>query len=142
MPELVGEHHYQVDAKGRISLPTKFREAFEDGVYLTLGQDGCLFAFPRSEWDRRKEEVQALPISDPTNRAYARMFFGNADRVDLDPQGRLVLPRTLRETAHLGRQVAVVGVSDRLEIWDGAEWGRYREAHGGSNSSGALVPER
>jgi MraZ protein len=142
VPELVGEHHYQVDAKGRISLPTKFREAFEDGVYLTLGQDGCLFAFPRSEWDRRKEEVQALPISDPTNRAYARMFFGNADRVDLDPQGRLVLPRTLRETAHLGRQVAVVGVSDRLEIWDGAEWGRYREAHGGSYSSGALVPER
>lgn len=142
MPELVGEHHYQVDAKGRISLPTKFREAFEDGVYLTLGQDGCLFAFPRREWDRRKEEVQALPISDPTNRAYARMFFGNADRVDLDPQGRLVLPRTLRETAHLGRQVAVVGVSDRLEIWDGGEWGRYREAHGGSYSSGALVPER
>lgn len=142
MPELVGEHHYQVDAKGRISLPTKFREAFEDGVYLTLGQDGCLFAFPRSEWDRRKEEVQALPISDPMNRAYARMFFGNADRVDLDPQGRLVLPRTLRETAHLGRQVAVVGVSDRLEIWDGAEWGRYREAHGGSYSSGVLVPER
>jgi MraZ protein len=142
VPELVGEHHYQVDAKGRISLPTRFREAFEDGVYLTLGQDGCLFAFPRSEWDRRKEEVQALPISDPTNRAYARMFFGNADRVDLDPQGRLVLPRTLRETAHLGRKVAVVGVSDRLEIWDGAEWGRYREAHGGSYSSGALVPER
>jgi MraZ protein len=142
VPELVGEHHYQVDAKGRISLPTKFREAFEDGVYLTLGQDGCLFAFPRSEWDRRKEEVQALPLSDPTNRAYARMFFGNADRVDLDPQGRLVLPRTLRETAHLGRQVAVVGVSDRLEIWDGGEWGRYREAHGGSYSSGVLVPER
>jgi MraZ protein len=142
LPELVGEHHYQVDTKGRISLPTKFREAFEDGVYLTLGQDGCLFAFPRREWDRRKEEVQALPISDPTNRAYARMFFGNADRVDLDPQGRLVLPRTLRETAHLGRQVAVVGVSDRLEIWDGAEWGRYRDAHGGSYSSGALVPER
>jgi MraZ protein len=142
VPELVGEHHYQVDTKGRISLPTKFREAFEEGVYLTLGQDGCLFAFPRREWDRRKEEVQALPISDPTNRAYARMFFGNADRVDLDPQGRLVLPRTLRETAHLGRQVAVVGVSDRLEIWDGAEWGRYREAHGGSYSSGALVPER
>jgi MraZ protein len=142
VPELVGEHHYQVDTKGRISLPTKFREAFEEGVYLTLGQDGCLFAFPRREWDRRKEEVQALPISDPTNRAYARMFFGNADRVDLDPQGRLVLPRTLRETAHLGRQVAVVGVSDRLEIWDGAEWGRYREAHGGSYSSGTLVPER
>lgn len=142
MPELLGEHHYQIDAKGRISLPSKFRDAFGDGVYLTLGQDGCLFAFPRPEWERRREEVQGLAISDPTNRAYARMFFGNADQVDLDPQGRLVLPRSLRENAHIGRDVAVVGVSDRLEIWDGEEWRRYREAHGGSYTSGSLVPER
>jgi MraZ protein len=140
--ELLGEHHYQLDPKGRISLPAKFRDAFSEGVYLTLGQDGCLFAFPRQEWERRKAEVGALPISDPKNRAYTRMFFGSAERVEVDGQGRLVLPRHLRENAHLGRDVAVVGVSDRLEIWDGEEWGRYREAHGGSYATGALVPER
>ncbi|HVM11430.1 MAG TPA: division/cell wall cluster transcriptional repressor MraZ [Actinomycetota bacterium] len=142
MAELLGEHHYQLDPKGRLSLPAKFREAFADGVYLTLGQDGCVFAFPREEWEQRKAEVAGLPISDPRNRAYSRMFFGSAERVELDAQGRLVLPRHLRETARLGREVAVVGVSDRLEIWDGGEWGRYREDHGGSYTSGALVPER
>ncbi|HZA60280.1 MAG TPA: division/cell wall cluster transcriptional repressor MraZ [Actinomycetota bacterium] len=142
MAELLGEHHYQLDPKGRISLPAKFRDAFADGVYLTLGQDGCLFAFPRDEWDRRKAEVGSLPISDPRNRAYSRMFFGSAERVELDGQGRLVLPRHLRETAHLGREVAVVGVSDRLEIWEGEEWSRYRDDHGGSYTSGSLVPER
>ncbi|HEX9891638.1 MAG TPA: division/cell wall cluster transcriptional repressor MraZ [Actinomycetota bacterium] len=142
MAELLGEHHYQLDPKGRISLPAKFRDAFSDGVYLTLGQDGCLFAFPRAEWDRRRAEVKALPISDPKNRAYSRMFFGSAERVEIDGQGRMVLPRTLRETAHLGAEVAVVGVSDRLEIWDAEEWARYRDAHGGSYASGSLVPER
>ena len=119
-----------------------FSAEFSACTELATSPLGCLFAFPREEWDRRKREVQELPISEPANRAYARMFFGNADRVNLDPQGRLVLPRALRETAHLGREVAVVGVSDRLEIWDGAEWQRYRESHGGSYSSGSLVPER
>lgn len=142
MAELLGEHHYQMDPKGRISLPAKFRDAFSDGVYLTLGQDGCLFAFPRGEWDRTKAEFQALPISDPQSRAYTRMFFGNAERVDLDAQGRLVLPRNLRERAHLGREVAVVGVSDRLEIWAREAWERYEQSHEVSYSTGALVPER
>jgi MraZ protein len=140
--ELLGEHHYQMDPKGRISLPAKFRESFDEGVYLTLGQDGCLFAFPREEWDRRRAEVQALAISDPRNRAYARMFFGNAERVDLDAQGRLVLPRQLRENARLSREVTVVGVSDRLEIWARDAWEAYEQAHEGSYSSGTLVPER
>ncbi len=131
-----------MDPKGRISLPAKFREAFEEGVYLTLGQDGCLFAFPREEWERRAGEVQALAISDPKNRAYARMFFGNAERVELDSQGRLVLPRKLRDTALLRRQVAVVGVSDRLEIWAREAWEAYSRSHEGSYSTGTLVPDR
>ncbi|HYH27253.1 MAG TPA: division/cell wall cluster transcriptional repressor MraZ [Actinomycetota bacterium] len=141
MAELLGEHHYQMDPKGRISLPGKFRDAFSEGVYLTLGQDGCLFAFPRPEWERRRAEVAALPISDPRNRAYTRMFFGTAERVELDAQGRLVLPRALRESARLDREVAVVGVSDRLEVWSWEEWERYRSSHGGAYASGSLVPE-
>lgn len=142
MAELLGEHHYQMDPKGRISLPAKFREAFEEGVYLTLGQDGCLFAFPKEEWDRIRGEVEGLAISEPRNRAYTRMFFGNAERVDLDSQGRLVVPRKLRENARLRKEVAVVGVSGRLEIWDQAAWDEYSSAHEGSYSMGSLVPER
>lgn len=142
MAELLGEHRYQLDAKGRISLPAKFRDAFSEGVFLTLGQDGCLFAFPRTEWEQRRGEIQELAISDPRNRAYARMFFANAEHVDLDAQGRLVLPRKLRENAGLGREVTVVGVSDRLEIWGLEAWERYLQTHEGSYSTGSLVPER
>jgi MraZ protein len=140
--DLLGEHSYQMDPKGRISLPAKLRGAFEDGVYLTLGQDGCLFAFPRGEWHRRQAEVQALAISDPRNRAYARMFFANAERVELDVQGRFVLPRKLRDDAGLGREITVVGVADRLEIWDKQAWEAYEDAHGPAYSTGTLIPER
>src|SRR5881396_1705644 len=71
--ELLGQHRYQLDAKGRIALPAKFRESFGDGLYLTLGQDGCLFAFPKQEWDARSQEVLARPLNGQQARAYARM---------------------------------------------------------------------
>jgi MraZ protein len=142
VPELLGEHRYQMDPKGRISLPAKFRGAFDAGVYLTLGQDGCLFAFPHPEWDRRRTEVESLPLSEPTARAYARMFLGNAERVDLDGQGRLVIPQKLRQVSGLAREVAVVGVGDRLEIWANEAWDRYRTPYESQYVAGTLVPER
>ncbi|HEX2031383.1 MAG TPA: division/cell wall cluster transcriptional repressor MraZ [Actinomycetota bacterium] len=141
MAELLGEHHYQMDPKGRISLPVKFRDAFAEGVYLTLGQDECLYAFPLEQWQRARDEVEARTIAEPRNRAYARVFFGNAERMDLDPQGRLVVPRKLREKVRLGREVAVVGVADRLEIWPRDVWERYTQTHEGSYASGSLRPE-
>src|SRR5438067_7864331 len=74
--ELLGQHRYQLDSKGRIALPARFRDAFSSGVFLTLGQDGCLFAYPRDEWQRRSDEVRSRPLSGQEARAYARMFFG------------------------------------------------------------------
>lgn len=142
MAELLGEHHYQMDPKGRISLPAKFRDALADGVYLTLGQDGCLYAFPRPEWEREKARVQERDISQPGNRAYARFFFGSAERVELDAQGRLVVPRKLREVARLAREAVVIGVSDRLEIWAREAWEDYLLANQGQYAMGALRPER
>jgi MraZ protein len=139
--ELLGQHRYQLDAKGRIGLPAKFREPFSEGVYLTLGQDGCLFAFPHEEWQRRSDEVRARPLAGQEARAYARMFFGNADRVDLDGQGRLVVPQKLRAQVGLGREAVVIGVSERLEIWASDAWERYEQAHAGAYSSGSLEPE-
>jgi division/cell wall cluster transcriptional repressor MraZ len=97
--ELLGTHSYQLDPKGRISLPGRFREAFADGAVLTLGQDGCLFCFPRAEWTARAAEVRDLPLSDTEGRAYARMFFGKAESVTLDGQGRLLVPQRLRGEA-------------------------------------------
>lgn len=141
MAELLGQHRYQLDTKGRIALPAKFREPFGEGVYLTLGQDGCLFAFPKQEWDRRSEEVRSRPLNGQHARAYARMFFGNAERVELDTQGRLVIPQKHRSEVGIGREVLVIGVSDRLEIWSREAWDRYEQAHAGAYTSGSLEPE-
>ncbi len=142
MAELLGEHHYQMDPKGRISLPAKFREAFKAGVHLTLGQEGCLYAFPPEQWGQERRRVEATALADPGSRAYTRVFFGNAEHVDLDAQGRVVLPRRLREKVRLGRDVAVVGVADRLEIWPEEEWRRYAEQAESSYQAGALQPNR
>ena len=142
MPELLGTHGYQLDPKGRISLPARFREAFADGAYLTLGQDGCLFCFPRAEWDDRSVEIRAAPLSDGEGRAYARMFFGNAEPVELDAQGRLVVPVRLRQQVGIRKEVVVVGVQDRMEIWDREAHERYLDAFGGAYQAGTLYPRR
>lgn len=139
--ELLGQHGYQLDTKGRVALPSKFRESFADGAYLTLGQDGCLYAFPREEWDRRREEVRAGGRAGQAARAKARMFFGNAERVDIDGQGRMVIPQKLRGQVGLTREAMVVGVGDWLEIWPRAGWERYEQQHSGAYTAGTLDPD-
>jgi MraZ protein len=138
--ELLGTHTYQLDPKGRISLPARFREAFGEGAYLTLGQDGCLFCFPRAQWEERSIEVRSAPLFDAPGRAYARMFFGNAEPVDLDNQGRMVVPQRLRAAVGIKKEVVVVGVMDRMEIWDRVAHDRYQESHGGAYQAGTLLP--
>ena len=140
MAELLGTHSYQLDPKGRISLPARFRDAFADGAVLTLGQDGCLFCFPRAEWELRAAEVRTLPLSDAEGRAYSRMFFGKAEAVDLDAQGRLLVPQRLRAEAGIRKEAVVLGVFDRMEIWDRDTHERYQSGHGGAYQSGALAP--
>jgi MraZ protein len=136
--ELLGTHSYQLDPKGRISLPSRFREVFADGAVLTLGQDGCLFCFPRAEWEARSSEVRAVPLSDSEGRAYSRMFFGKAESVELDSQGRLLVSQRLRTEVGIRKDVVVLGVFDRMEIWDRAAHERYEQAHGGAYQAGTL----
>jgi len=138
--ELLGTHSYQLDPKGRISLPSRFREAFADGAVLTLGQDGCLFCFPRAEWEVRSAEVRSLPLSDAEGRAYARMFFGKAEAVEVDSQGRLLIPQRLRSEAGIRKEAVVLGVFDRMEVWDKDAHSRYEQAHGGAYQAGTLEP--
>ena len=140
MAELLGTHSYTLDPKGRISLPARFREVLSDGAVLTLGQDGCLFCFPRAEWESRAAEVRALPLSDATGRAYARMFFGKAEALELDSQGRLLVPQRLRAEAGIRKEAVVVGVFDRMEIWDRETHERYEAGHGGAYQAGTLAP--
>ena len=138
MAELLGQHRYQLDAKGRIALPVKFREAFGDGLYLTLGQDGCLYVFPRDEFERQATDVRSRPLSRQAARDYARMFFGNAERADIDGQGRLTIPQRLRTRVGLEREAVVIGVFDHLEVWASGAWDSYERDRAGAYSSGAL----
>ncbi len=140
MAELLGTHSYQLDPKGRITLPARFREAFADGAVLTLGQDGCLFCFPRAEWEARAAEVRNLPLSDAQGRAYARLFFGKAEAVELDAQGRLTVSGRLREAVGIAKDVVVLGVRDRMEIWDRESYERYESAYAGAYQAGTLHP--
>lgn len=141
MAELLGQHRYQLDAKGRIALPGRFRDAFADGLYLTLGQDGPLYGFPRDGFLQMAAEVRSKPIDSAQGRAYSRMFFMNAEEVDLDTQGRLVIPARLRQAIGLEREAVVIGVFDRMEVWATPNWEAYQQLYGPSYSSGQMGME-
>jgi len=118
----LGEYQHSVDAKGRLVLPSKFRARLDDGLIVTKGQERCLYVFPLDRWDQEVEKVNRLPRTDRRSRNYARSFFGSASDQQLDGQGRVQIPQTLRDYAGLDKDVVVVGVSDRVEIWDAASW--------------------
>jgi len=120
---LLGAHEHTIDDKNRLTLPAKFRQAFADGLVVTRGLDGCLYAFRRPDWDRLVESRLATldPLS-PEGRRLERFFYSGASEAELDKQGRVMLPKELLEHAKLGREVVVAGVNERLEIWDRAAW--------------------
>jgi MraZ protein len=120
---LLGAHEHTIDDKNRLTLPARFRQAFADGVVVTRGLDGCLYAFRRPDWDRLVESrLAALDPLSPEGRRLERFFYSGASETELDKQGRVMLPRELIEHAKLGREVVVAGVNERLEIWDRATW--------------------
>ena len=120
---LLGEYAHTIDDKNRLTLPAKFRRAFEDGVVVTRGMDGCLFAYTREDWARLVDE--RLAKLDPLSvegRRMQRFFFSGAAEAELDRQGRVMISAALIEHAGLGRELVVAGVRDHLEIWDRAAW--------------------
>jgi MraZ protein len=122
---LLGTHEHTIDDKNRLTLPAKFRKAFQDGLVITRGIDQCLHAYRREDWDRLVESRLA-PL-DPLSKEARRMeryFFAPATEAELDKQGRVMLPATLIAHAQLGREVVVAGVNNRLEIWDRETWRR------------------
>jgi MraZ protein len=121
---LLGEHEHSLDDKNRLTLPAKLRQAFEDGVVVTRGLDGCLYAYPRLAWEQLADRIKSLDPLAEGSRVMQRHFFAGATQGELDKQGRMVLPTTLIEHAGLGREVTVAGVYDHLEIWDRTKWGQ------------------
>jgi len=119
---LLGEHEHSLDEKNRLTLPSKLRGAFEEGVVVTRGLDGCITAYPRRAWEAMSQRIQSLdPLSEDSRRMH-RLFFAGAAAGELDKQGRLVIPAALLERAGIAREVTITGVYDHLEIWDRAAW--------------------
>lgn len=117
-----GEYNHTIDAKGRLIVPSKFREQLGDEFVVTKGLDGCLFVYDNSEWSRFEEKLRALPLTNANARKFTRFFLAGASDCEVDKQGRILLPAVLREFAGLEKEVVFVGVGSRIEIWNKATW--------------------
>ncbi len=118
----LGQYKHSLDGKGRVVVPRKFREELDAGCVITKGQEKCLYVFTVDQWQDESESVKRLPRTDPKARRYSRSFFASAMDQTLDKQGRIQVPEPLRDYAGLEKDVMVVGVADRLELWDVAAW--------------------
>jgi MraZ protein len=118
----LGEHEHTLDEKGRLTLPAKLRNSFPEGLVLTRGMDGCLYAYPKADWAELASRISGLDLLSRDDRMIQRHFFSGAAEVVPDKQGRVVIPGPLAAHAKLDREVVVAGVYDRLEIWDRAAW--------------------
>lgn len=123
----MGEYQHNVDPKGRLIIPSKFREHLEDCFVLTRGLDNCLFGYPMNEWRKLEEKLKELPVTKKDARAFTRFFFSGATEVEIDKQGRINIPSNLRSYAKMDKECIVLGVSNRLEIWAKDAWDNYFE---------------
>lgn len=113
----MGEYDHTIDAKGRLIIPSKFRETLGDTFVVTKGLDGCLFVYDNVEWNVFEEKLKSLPITNKDARQFARFFLAGAAEVEVDKQGRILVPNVLRDFAELNKDVVLIGVASRIEIW-------------------------
>ncbi len=123
-----GEYRHTVDDKGRIAVPAKFRAQLDAGAVVSRWMDSCLAIHTRQGWDALADKVSALPITDQASRLFQRFVFAGAAEVELDRQGRVLVPAYLRESIALADAAVVVGSRDHAEIWAPAAWDTYRRA--------------
>ncbi len=118
----MSEYNHTVDAKGRLIIPSKFREALGEEFVVSKGMDGCLFVYANEDWNAFEQKLTSLPLINKEARKFARFFLAGAALVELDKQGRILLPASLREFAGLDKDVVLVGVGSRIEIWSKEKW--------------------
>lgn len=118
----MGEYNHTVDAKGRLIVPAKFREALGEEFVVTKGLDGCLFVYPMEEWKNIEEKFRNIPLTTKDARKFSRFFFSGAATCEVDKQGRILIPTVLREFAGLQKDAVLAGVFNRIEIWSKERW--------------------
>jgi MraZ protein len=124
----IGEYYHSLDEKGRTALPAKFRSDLKKGAVVTRGLDNCLFLYTKDAWQVLADKLAKLPISKANTRAFGRLMLSGAMEVEIDGQGRIILPEYLRKYASLNKKLVIAGLYDRLEIWDEGNWDKYKKA--------------
>ncbi|OUP50748.1 division/cell wall cluster transcriptional repressor MraZ [Lachnoclostridium sp. An181] len=119
---LTGEFNHNIDSKGRLIIPSKFRDDLGEKFMITKGMDGCLFVYPEDEWRHLEEKLRTLPLTNKKARDFKRFLLGSAVEGDLDKQGRVLISSALRTFAGLEKEVVLAGVLDRIEIWNKTAW--------------------
>lgn len=114
----IGRYYHTVEAKGRLAIPASFRSQLKSGGVITKGLDGCLFLFPDSYWQKLAKKLASLPLTNKAARAFTRLLVQEATLLQLDPQGRTLIPEYLRDLVGIKKQVVVAGALTRIEIWD------------------------
>ncbi len=138
----LGTYEPKLDDKGRLILPAKYREQLAGGLVITRGQERCLYVFPMREFEEIHEQLRAAPLTSKQARQYLRVFLSGAADEQPDKQGRITIPANLRSYAGLGRDLAVIGMGTRVEIWDNEAWQDYLSAQESefSDTEDEIVP--
>lgn len=127
-----GEYEHTIDRKGRLIVPAKFREIFKENLverlFLTRGLDRCLFLFNEEEWKLQEQKFKSIPFTKSEARKFNRLYFSGASEVMPDKQGRILIPRNLKEFAGIKKDVVIVGVSNRIELWSKDSWNGFYES--------------
>lgn len=121
----IGEYEHSVDVKGRIIMPSKLRENIGEKFIVTKGLDKCLFAYSKSEWANFEEKLKTLPLTNKNARDFVRFFLSGAVECEIDKQGRFLVPANLRTYANIDKEIVIIGVGTRLEIWNKSSWTNY-----------------
>ena len=125
----IGEYQHALDSKNRMIVPSKLREELGNKFVITKGLDGCLYAYPQDEWKNLEEKMKTLPLTNRDVRSFVRFFFAGACEIEMDKQGRGLIPQNLKEYAGIEKEIVSIGVLTRVEIWSKEKWQEYNDSN-------------
>lgn len=125
----IGEYQHALDSKNRMIVPSKLREELGNKFVITKGLDGCLYAYPQDEWKKLEEKMKTLPLTNRDARSFVRFFFAGACEIEMDKQGRGLIPQNLKEYAGIEKEIVSIGVLTRVEIWSKEKWQEYNDSN-------------